>query len=67
MKPAMRIGVALINLVERLRKTGFRLYLHPLRSIDELLAESGFEQENKARSRFWLVFLYKRNRPDAPR
>jgi len=67
MKPAMRIGTALINLVEKLRKTGFRLYLHPLRSIDELLAGSGFQRENKAKSRFWLVFLYKRNRPDAPR
>src|SRR6266851_768339 len=67
MKPAMKIGTALINLVEKLRKTGFRLYLHPLRSIDELLAQSGFQQENKARSRFWLVFLYKRNRLDAPR
>src|SRR2546428_347964 len=60
-------GTGLINLVERLRKTGFRWYLHPLRSIDELLAESGFQQENKAKSRFWLVFLYKRTRPDAPR
>ena len=67
MKPAMRIGTALINLVEKLRKTGFRLYLHPLNSIDKLLAESGFQRENKAKSRFWLVFLYKRTRPDAPR
>jgi len=67
MKPAMRIGTALINLVEKLRKTGFRLYLHSLRSIDELLAESGLQQESKARSRFWLVFLYKRNGPGAPR
>src|SRR5713101_9654751 len=60
MKPAMRIGTALINLVEKLRKTGFRLYLHPLRSIDELLAANGFQRENKAKSRFWLVFLYKK-------
>jgi len=67
MKPAMRIGTALINLVEKVRKTGFRLYLHPLHSIDELLAGSGFQQEDKAKSRFWLVFLYKRNRPDASR
>src|SRR2546428_13933910 len=67
MKPARGIGTAWINLVEKLRKPGFRLYLHPLRSIDELLAGSGFQQENKAKSRFWLVFLYKRNRPDAPR
>ena len=66
MRPAMRIGTALINLVERLRKTGFRLYLHPIRSIDALLAGSGFHQESKARSRFWLIFLYTRNRPDAP-
>src|SRR5467141_4518583 len=58
MKPAMRIGTALINLVERLRRSGFRLYLHPLRSIDRLLSESGFHQDNKAKSRFWLVFLY---------
>src|SRR5712691_838610 len=67
MKPAMKIGIALINLVEKLRKSGFRLYLHPLRSIDELLAGSGFQRENKAKSRFWLVFLYKRNGPDVPK
>src|SRR2546422_3587601 len=60
MKPAMRIGTALINLVEKLRKTGFRLYLHPLRSIDQLLSERGFQQASKAKSRFWLVFLYKK-------
>src|SRR6267143_408447 len=67
MKPAMKIGTALINLVEKLRKTGFRLYLHPLRSTNELLAETGFHQAYKAKSRFWLIFLYTRNRPDMPR
>jgi magnesium-protoporphyrin O-methyltransferase len=67
MKPAMKIGTALINLVEKLRKTGFRLYLHPLRSIDELLAETGFQQTKKDKSRFWLIFVYTRNRPDMPR
>src|SRR6266851_828272 len=67
MKPAMKIGAALINLVEKLRKTGFRLYLHPLRSIDQLLSESGFQQSDKAKSRFWLVFLYKRSGPATPR
>src|SRR5712692_10204889 len=63
MKPAMKIGTAMINLVEKLRKSDFRLYLHPLRSIDRLLSESGFQQMSKAKSRFWLVFLYKRNGP----
>jgi magnesium-protoporphyrin O-methyltransferase len=66
MKPAMKLGTALINLVERLRKTGFRIYLHPLRSIDNLLIGSGFQQANKAKSRFWLIFLYKRTRPALP-
>ena len=66
MKPAMKIGAALINLVEKLRRSGFRLYLHPLRSIDQLLSESGFQQSDKAKSRFWLVFLYKRSGPAAP-
>jgi SAM-dependent methyltransferase len=60
MKPAMRCGTALINLVERLRRSGFRMYLHPLGSINKLLVENGFQQSNKAKSRFWLVFLYKR-------
>jgi len=66
MKPAMRIGTALINLVEKLRRSGFRLYLHPLGSIDRLLSESGFHRSEKAKSRFWLVFLYKRSGPALP-
>lgn len=64
MKPVMKIGTGLINLVERLRKTGFRLYLHPLQSLDRLLVDNGFQQSNKAKSRFWLVYLYKRTEPD---
>jgi predicted TPR repeat methyltransferase len=61
MKPVMRCWTALTNLVEKLRKTGFRMYLHPLSSIDKLLVENGFQQSSKAKSRFWLVYLYKRN------
>jgi SAM-dependent methyltransferase len=60
MKPVMRCGTAVINLVERLRKSGFRMYLHHLGSVDKLLIENGFQQANKAKSRFWLVFLYRR-------
>jgi SAM-dependent methyltransferase len=66
MRPAMKIGTGLINLVERLRKTDFRLYLHPLGSIDRLLSENGFQQAGKTKSRFWLVFLYKRTGPYEP-
>ena len=65
MKPMMRVGIGMINLVERVRKTGFRLYLHPLRSLDRLLVDNGFQRSSKAKSRFWLVFLYKRTGPGA--
>ncbi|HEV2119397.1 MAG TPA: methyltransferase domain-containing protein [Candidatus Bathyarchaeia archaeon] len=66
MKPLMRAGIGLANLVEKLRKTGFRLYLHPLRSVDKLLVKNGFQRSGKATSRFWLVFLYKRIGPGVP-
>ena len=66
MRPLMRIGTGLINLVEMLRKTGFRLYLHPLLSLDRLLVDNGLQQSNKTKSRFWLVFLYKRTEPGVP-
>src|SRR5207249_10832677 len=63
MRPVMRIGTGLINLVEMLRRTGFRLYLHPLHSLDRLLLDNGFQHSSKTKSRFWLIFLYKRTKP----
>src|SRR5947208_7391471 len=65
MRPVMRIGTGLINLVEMLRRTGFRLHLHPLRSLDKLLVDNGFQRSSKAKSRLWLVFLYTRPGLDA--
>jgi len=47
MRPVMRIGTGLINLVEMLRRTGFRLYLHPLHSLDRLLLDNGFQHSSK--------------------
>jgi SAM-dependent methyltransferase len=61
MKPFMRCGAAAINLVEKLRRTGFKFYLHPLGSIHGQLVEKGFHQAEKAKSRVWLIFLYKKN------
>jgi Methyltransferase domain len=60
MKPFMRCGAVAINLVERLRKTGFKFYLHPLSSIHKQLVEKGFQQAEKTKSRVWLIFLYKK-------
>ena len=61
MKPFMRFGAAMINLVERLRKTGFKFYLHPLDSINRQLVERGFERVEKSTSRVWLIYLYRKN------
>jgi magnesium-protoporphyrin O-methyltransferase len=67
MKPFMRCGAAAINMAERLRKTGFKFYLHSLHSIDRQLVENGFQQQNKTKSRVWLVYLYRRNETNHPR
>ena len=61
MKPFMRCGAAAINLVEKLRKTGFKFHLHPLDLIHQQLVEKGFQEAEKAKSRVWLIFLYKKN------
>jgi len=61
MKPFMRCGAAMINTVEKLRRTGVKFYLHPLNSIDRQLVENGFQQLSKTKSRIWLVYLYKRD------
>ena len=61
MKPFMRCGAAAINFVERLKKTGFKFYLHPLTSIHQELVEKGFQQTGKVKSRVWLIFLYKKD------
>jgi methyltransferase family protein len=61
MKPFMRCGAAMINLVERLRKTGFKFYLHPLGTIHRQLVEKGFHPAEKAKSRVWLIYLYKKS------
>ncbi|HZY47387.1 MAG TPA: class I SAM-dependent methyltransferase, partial [Candidatus Bathyarchaeia archaeon] len=61
MKPFMRCGAAIMNLVDKLRRSGFRFYLHPIHMIDEQLIEAGFRRTAKAESRVWLIFLYTRN------
>jgi len=59
-KPFMRCGAAMINLVERVRKSSFRFYLHSLSSIEKQLTGNGFQLQRKTTSRVWLIYLYKR-------
>ncbi len=60
LKVPLRLGIGIVNLVEKLRKRKAPMYLHSLKKIDRLLKTAGFVQKRKTSSRFWLVFLYKR-------
>ncbi|HZY94894.1 MAG TPA: class I SAM-dependent methyltransferase [Candidatus Bathyarchaeia archaeon] len=58
----LRVGVYFKNLVEKIRgkKVGW-LYLHSLRTIDNMLQRSGFTNKKRVTSGFWLVFTYSKN------
>ena len=56
-----RLGVRLVNYFQR-RGGKLLFYLHPLDQVDRTLRESGFNLLKKQSSRFWLVFLYSRNK-----
>ncbi len=57
----LRLGVWVANLFLK-RGGGVPFYLHSLDLVDRTLRDSGFTRLRKRASRFWLVFLYSRNR-----
>ncbi len=56
----LRLGVRIMNFFQK-RRRGILFYLHPLDSLDRTLKDFGFIRQRKQGSRFWLVFLYKRD------
>jgi magnesium-protoporphyrin O-methyltransferase len=56
----MRRGVALVNAVMRLRRSAFRVWLHPPRAIEATLRERGFARVSAARTVAWHVAVYAR-------
>ncbi len=56
----LRLGVRIMNFFQK-RRRGILFYLHPLSALDKSLRDSGFTRQKKQASRFWLVFLYKRD------
>lgn len=49
-----------INLVTRLRRVPFKMYVHSHKQIDSLLHNMGFEEISTKRDLFWQVKLYER-------
>jgi magnesium-protoporphyrin O-methyltransferase len=62
----MRIGIAGINLIQRLKRSAFRVFLHDPSSIDRTLRGAGLEQTSKRRTLGWEVVVYTRQRQRPP-
>ena len=60
-KLPFRLGVRLVNYFQR-RGGKLLFYLHPLDQVDRVLRESGFNLRKRQSSRFWLVYLYSRDK-----
>jgi 2-polyprenyl-3-methyl-5-hydroxy-6-metoxy-1,4-benzoquinol methylase len=56
----MRIGLAVVNFFQRLRKDPFRVFLHPIAEMDSLIKREGFERVSLRRLFIWEVALYQR-------
>ena len=56
----VRIGIVLLNLFQRLRRSGFRSYLHAPADIDALMQRLGFVRNSTQRTWFWEVVVYVR-------
>jgi SAM-dependent methyltransferase len=54
----MRVGLAVINYLTRLRRCSFRVYLHPPGVIDATLRERGFSRVALHRTIAWEVAVY---------
>ena len=56
----MRLSVTLVNVVCRIRRTTFRVFVHPPALIDAALRQQGFERRALRRTLPWEVVTYAR-------
>jgi magnesium-protoporphyrin O-methyltransferase len=54
----LRLGLKVINFLQRLRKDPFRVFLHPVAEMDALLKREGFERISLRRLFVWEMALY---------
>ncbi|NNE36429.1 MAG: class I SAM-dependent methyltransferase [Rhodothermales bacterium] len=52
------LGFILINLVQRIRRAHFRVYLHSSERVHSMIADAGFRQAFYRQSFLWQVVLY---------
>jgi magnesium-protoporphyrin O-methyltransferase len=56
----LRLGLTIINFLQRLRKDPFRVFLHPAAEMEALLKREGFERVSLRRLFVWEIALYQR-------
>jgi magnesium-protoporphyrin O-methyltransferase len=56
----MRIAIATINLIQRLKRSTFRVFLHDPAAIDATLRDAGLERRAMRRTLGWEVVVYAR-------
>jgi magnesium-protoporphyrin O-methyltransferase len=57
----MRFALAAVNVVQRVRRSAFRVFLHPPVSIDAELRAAGLERVSLRRTLGWEIIVYKRS------
>lgn len=56
----MHVGIGVINLVQRIRRSPFRVFLHDPRRIAALLRSAGLELWSERRTAGWQAVVYRR-------
>jgi len=56
----LKFGMGMANFIQRLRHDPFRIFIHPIRAIDELLNRQGFQRISMKRLLIWEMALYQR-------
>jgi len=65
-KAYTRFGIALINLLMRLRRSTFRVFVHPPGDMHAFLASRGFAPELVGRTPFWELVVAVRDGRERP-
>jgi hypothetical protein len=53
-----RLGVKVLNLFFRLRKSPYRSYVHPSREVESLIRSRGFTRQYYSQTLVWQVVVY---------
>jgi magnesium-protoporphyrin O-methyltransferase len=56
----MRVGIAAVNLIQRLKRNTFRVFLHDPAAIDAELRDAGLERRSRRQTVGWEVVVYAR-------